>query len=64
MTYLELKPGDIRQKGDEVTSKHACKHSINWAHPYDFFPRWRPTFLIGYVILEADMLVSKYRRPQ
>lgn len=58
MKYQTLKAGDIRRQGDQVRSNNCTLH-IN--QPADHNNKWRNTDLVGFAILESDLMCCELR---
>jgi hypothetical protein len=66
MIYKHLKPGDIRQVGDEQRQSdlgdyHPC-HRVGTPRP-NRPGEWRSVPLIGHAILASDLMHLNFRRP-
>lgn len=60
MNYTPLKPGDIRQAGDEYRRNTKCTNGT----VEDMTPNvWYLARLLGERILASDLIVQEFRRP-
>lgn len=57
--YRSLKPGDVRQKGDE------CRRYVEGGDHLDEYrnAHWLPVRLLGHAILPVDFKACEFRRP-
>lgn len=65
MKYQILKPGDVRQKGDEVRCLQPANetYSRKKQPQEDRYALWRPASLLGHPILASDLVHLELRRP-
>lgn len=66
MQYKFLKPGDVRQKGDEVRHKFGYANSLYVGEPNflneDRTGLFRPCTLLGHLVLPGDLVATEIRR--
>jgi len=57
--YIELKAGDVRQEGDEVTQNPGFTSKCGNGKEGE----WVPTQMVGFPILPIDLHANSFRRP-
>lgn len=61
--FTSLKPGDIRQPGDEVVHKGKRPSGLHSYTGEEADYDWHRCQLIGHPILQSDVIVAEFRRP-
>lgn len=63
MQYIQLKAGDIRQDGDEVSHNSGAQKYLGQDSRDERKQVWRPVNMLDSTILASDLISSSFRRP-